>query len=118
MRPLLWLFLVLSRIFRVRIVGMTVLGRGAYDHLRVVTGGELEKATDGLAFAWKGCRIGYEPEQDDLMGLRENDGVTCQFCGEEWHHSLPYPQRDARDRCEKCARKVAERRGVPWETVR
>lgn len=125
MRPLLWLFLVLSRLFGCRILVLTVDGRSAYDHLRVVTGGELEKATDGLVFKWKGCRIGYEPSKADLITDAPN-GVTCQWCGEPWRHSLTrtdskgreVPARNPTEMCEPCARRTADRRGVPWETIR
>lgn len=125
MRPLLWLFLTLSRLFGCRILAMTVDGRGAYDHIRIATGGELDKATDGLVFKWKGCRVGYEQSPEDIVNGWA-DGINCQWCGKKWEHSLTridskgreVPARNPGERCERCARKVAERRGVPWETVR
>ena len=124
MRPLLWLFLLLSRLFGCRIVGITIDGRAAYDHVRIATGGTLELATGGLVFKWRNCRIGYEPSPDDFI-KGEPDGQTCQWCGNEWKHSLTrvdskgrnVPVRSPANRCESCARLTAERRGVPWETV-
>lgn len=125
MKILLWLFLRLSRLLGCPVILLTVEGRTAYDRLRKSTGGELERATDGLTFKWKGCRVGYEMTRDELV-TAEPDGVTCAFCGDRWHHSLTrvdskgrtVPDRNPADRCETCARKTAERRGVPWETIR
>ncbi len=124
MRPLLWLFLVLSRVFGCRVIGITLQGEGAYNHLRTATGGELDRATGGLIFKWKGCRVGYEPSPEDFIAA-DPDGATCQWCGERWRHSLTrldsrgrqVPARTPAQRCEPCARLTAERRGVPWETV-
>lgn len=125
MKLALWLFLTVLRWLGCRIVGLTIDGRTAYDRARVATGGELEKSTDGLSFKWKGCRVGYEPAPEDFA-KEEPDGVLCRWCAEPWHHSLTridskgrkVPDRDPSERCETCARKTAERRGVPWETVR
>lgn len=125
MKLLLWLFLRLSRLLGCPVILLTVEGRTAYDRLRKSTGGELERATDGLTFKWKGCRVGYEMTKDELV-TAEPDGVTCAFCGDRWYHSLTrvdskgrtVPDRNPADRCETCARKTAERRGVPWETIR
>lgn len=125
MRLALWLLLAFARLFGCRILGMTIDGRSAYDHLRVATGGDLEKATDGLTFRWKGCRFGYEPSKDELSSA-DPDGVNCSWCGEKWHHTITRIDSKGRvildrtpaERCETCARKTAERRGVPWETIR
>lgn len=125
MRLALWLFLTALRLLGVRVIGLTIDGRAAYDRARIATNGELEKATDGLVFRYRGCRIGYEPSKADLIEDAPN-GVTCQWCGEPWKHSLErldskgrlVPARTPLEMCEPCARKVADRRGVPWETIR
>ena len=125
MRFALWLLLALCRVFGLRVVGLTLYGEAAYNRARGAVNGSIEKATDGLSFTWRGCRVGYDPAPEDFTTFSA-DGVTCQWCGEPWKHSLTrldpkgrqIPARDPSERCEPCSRKVAERRGVPWETVR
>lgn len=115
MRLVLWLLFRFLALYGLRVVGMTIDGRKGYDRMRVSTRGTLEAATDGLSFKWNGCRVGYEPSDEDLKTATD-DNEFCAWCGEEWRHSLP--NRLPRDRCEACARHTAQVRGVPWETVR
>lgn len=125
MRALLWTLLGLCRLVGLRIVYLTVDGRPAYDRVRKAVNGTLDRSTDGETFRWRGCRFGYEPSPEDFI-TADPDGSTCSYCGDPWKHSLTrvdskgrtVPDRTPADRCETCARKVAERRGVPWETVR